>query len=774
MIARSLGLPAYVQHIQRTSGGGLGYGVDASSHAYSNVAAVHACVKAVGDALTALPLMISTEDDQILESGPAVELAECPAPGVTQRAFVRETSAYLDLYGCAPWRKTFDGAGRVMRVDILHPMRVTPKRSQATGELMHWLYLPPGRKPGQEVTIPPDEMHMILDRDYEQSHDPLRCLSPKQVVRSTIRQLWKAGIANESNLDNDAKPGLIFDFGQHAAPTEDQIREIHSHMADRYQGVQNRNRTIVTHGGATVKTVEANFKDMEFTELIKLNRTDVCMVFNVPPPVAGIFEDSNYAHAQAAEERFYVGRIVPTAARIAEEWQLGVLKHFESDQSLAAASARRDTLSVTQRCCPTLTRARRAARRNGSKLYAWFDASSVPVIQQAALARASNAREWWTMGVPLNSILDATDAPFEHVQGGDTGFIPVGVVPINEAAMPGATDPDGSDETGLLTGPENGTGRDGVRGVSVIDKASEAALAKLWERYRASWSGLERATLSKVSGHFHSLKREMLDNVRRLWPEDGAKSFTAMQRRDLIGSVLFDLAKADDRLTAKVGPLLREAVALGGEQAVSEHNEATGDEKKFSETPSVTDAIRRRQAKVKGVNKTLQRRLSAKIADALEDGQSKSQIQDAIRAEFKFAGSRAKTIAQTEIGNAVNESRQEGIKQAGVPLKSWLWSRKEKGRPNHAATEADTMRDPIPVDEPFRISGSSATCQHPGGTGKAEEDINCGCTSVSRYPGDSLKAVLSREFLTYEQLKARKDATTAKAKDGKHGTDTTD
>ncbi|MEO0966226.1 MAG: hypothetical protein AAFY08_14045 [Planctomycetota bacterium] len=68
-------------------------------------------------------------------------------------------------------------------------------------------------------------------------------------------------------------------------------------------------------------------------------------------------------------------------------------------------------------------------------------------------------------------------------------------------------------------------------------------------------------------------------------------------------------------------------------------------------------------------------------------------------------------------------------------------------------------------DADFSVPGddrlSPATCPHPRATGDPGHDVNCGCTTLARYPGDDVKAVLARYaargFVTLDQLN-RKDA----------------
>ncbi|MEM9881410.1 MAG: phage minor head protein [Planctomycetota bacterium] len=175
--------------------------------------------------------------------------------------------------------------------------------------------------------------------------------------------------------------------------------------------------------------------------------------------------------------------------------------------------------------------------------------------------------------------------------------------------------------------------------------------------------------------------------------------------------------------------------------------------------PGVASKLRRRNIKLLDVNRTVRRKLAKSLAEGFAAGESRQQIVERIKHQFNLAHRRAESIARTEIGAAVEEARHEGRLQAGVPLKSWLWSRKETGRPEHAATERATMAEPIPVEERFTIAGTDAACLHPRGTGRPEQDINCGCSTISRYPEDSLKAVLrryaERGFLTYERMLER-------------------
>lgn len=765
---------------------------------YSQVGVVYACVRARGEAIAGMPLMISAGDDEVIESGPLAELVEQPNAAMNGRAFWLATSALLDLFGKVHWVLDRDTIGRVAAVYPVAPPQMRALTDRRTGEVTGWKYRPAGRLAGFEETLAPDEVHTIIDPDFEDPHNPLKGLSPRAAVSMAISQYFKSDLANEASLDNGVEPGGALRTQGNKELTETQRRELKQWVADHHSGVRNRRRFMLLEG-LEWQQIGAAFKDMEFTELKKMSRADICSAFQVPGPVVSLFEDSNYAHANAAQEQFYTNTILPRAARLADEWEVAVLRPYQGDRSLAMSEARTVKLVRRGLCAHGFLSARRAAARSGRRFYAWFDSSQVAAVQRAALGVAETAMKWHGMGVPLNSILRATDAPFEEVPWGDRGYKPIGLIPYDEDLLdtiddpPGSPGTPGSEEPALLPDGQEaaGGGRTRRRGTSPADatlKASEATRANLWAQLRKSWEALELQADSRLRRHFHELRREVLANLDRaadqLGPPEppeapdvdkGQRAVTPDQQRDLLGTVLFDIEQADGRLQAKVGKLIREGFRLGGEQAMLEAAQASGGGADTAdpfniEDPVVREKLAARDIKLKDVNRTLRRRLSHKLAEAVDDRQTVQQMGDMVRSEFNLAGSRSRTIARTEMHGAVEEARAEGRRQAGVPMKSWLSSRKETGRPSHAATEAETLANPLSNDDDFTIAGTSITCQAPGETGLPEHDINCGCTTLSRYPKDSLKSVLDRYvrngFLSYEQLvkrdmqqQTRKDAT---------------
>jgi len=739
---------------------------------YAMVAPVFACVRARADALGSMPLRVGNAQDEILDAGPLVDLVEQPAPGLTTRNFWRATETHLLLFGRSHWHINALPGGQPVKIDPLHPLLMQAQRDPVTGGLAGWLYTPPGSSRQERLTT--DEVHTIVDPDYENPADPFSGLSPRKAAAMAIRQYFAADVANQASLDNGVALDVILAIDPNVSLTEEQYLRVKEQFRERQSGVENRRKTFVLEGGAKVHQMSANYTDMEFSELKKMSRTDICAVFNVPPSVCGYFDDSNYAHANSAEESFWLRTILPRAAWLAEEFERAIVSRFERDRSLGMTMAQRRAMTPRDHMGRSFARSTRQSNKN--QLYCWFDASGIPAVQRAMAQQADAATKWVALGVPLSDFMHAHDVGYARHPWQKTWWRDPFKIDAREDAESQLDDPAGpsADDLTLEDGPtQQGLPADGKRSLLPDTRdLSEKQKAAIWQMHRRSYLSLEKTLQSKVRGHFNELRNETLRNLEREAPQLKALGKQVIQR-DVIGRILFDVFKADNTLVARVGPLIREAVRLGGNQAMQEAADATGKAQADLfriEDPRVIEKIKARTQAMARVNHTLRRKISESLAQGVQENETTAQLADRVRKQFNFANARARTIAMTEVGAGVEEARQEGRTQAGTPMKSWLWSRKETGRHWHFDTETATTQTPVANDSPFTIAKTGSQAMGPRLSGEAKDDINCGCSTLSRYPGDSLKAVIdrymTRGFLTYEQLLQR-DAQASQTQDVK-------
>jgi len=123
----------------------------------------------------------------------------------------------------------------------------------------------------------------------------------------------------------------------------------------------------------------------------------------------------------------------------------------------------------------------------------------------------------------------------------------------------------------------------------------------------------------------------------------------------------------------------------------------------------------------------------------------------------KGVAARSETIVRTEMTRvfnlATNSQQREAAEVIPGLKKRWIATGDERTRSSHIAAHQETAAEPIPIDEPFNVGGSSL--MFPGDpAGAPEETINCRCTVVTVHPDVEL-------IKTPTDTKVDKIATTA-------------
>lgn len=728
---------------------------------YSSVVTVYACVRQKAAALCKLELRASDHNEEVLEDGPLVALLEQPNPKTSKRAMLRQISSWLDLRGVVYLIKRLSG-NVITAMYAVSDLEMIEHR--VNGELIELIYTPINGGGSERFT--PEEVHIIRDPDFG-SGDLNKSLSPRQAASLAISQHYQADLANDHSLRHGAGGGLGLVTQGNLTP--DQRKALDSDLNQKYSGPKNRHRWMLLEGAMSVEKLFSTFAEMEFTDLKYYSREDICVAYGMNPLVLGFGGREGLGsgqHTEAAHLIVWDDTHLPRAQWIAEELCDAIIPHVQRDRSLSMRDAKRRSMTTVERRRRAYTRTRQRSLALGYRYSIWFDDTSVAIVLRSKLDLAKLAGEWIDKGVTLNNVIAAFDMPFEEQPWGDTWYKPFGLVDVQDGdaqGAPGDDDlpgppPEEPEEPGVDEGTKTN------RGFEHIERLTEPQKALLWRKWRASWAGIELTFRRAHQKLINSWRKETLANLTRLLPE--GKSFTAQQRRDLIGQILFDLVLADRAADGKLGAMVTASFVLGGEQATHEAAAAEGkapeDASPFNiKDPLVEQRIRSRKVRIRDTTRTTRRRLANSLAEGVANNESVQRLAERIRKEFNFANSRAKTVARDHVGGAVEDARHEGRRQAGTPAKSWLWSRKETGRPWHMEAEQQTLEAPIPNDEMFTLPETGARTLYPRGSGPgmtAKDTANCACTTIARYPGDRVKDAraishyITHGFITDRQL----------------------
>jgi HK97 family phage portal protein len=203
----------------------------------------------------------------------------------------------------------------------------------------------------------------------------------------------------------------------------------------------------------------------------------------------------------------------------------------------------------------------------------------------------------------------------------------------------------------------------------------------------------------------------------------GAPTGARFKAPEDLGEVL-DSVDADE-LTTRLDPIWEERVSTWGDEVLAD----LGLNATFSMlNPKVVEHLRAFSGnKIVGINDTTKEKLRASLVEGVQAGDSIPDLAKRVSDVFDEArGSRAVTIARTEVIGSSNFATQSAYEQSGVvEARRWISTPDDRTRDTHLALNGEE----VPLNEPFSVGGASA--MYPGGSGVAEEDINCRCTVVA-------------------------------------------
>lgn len=171
-----------------------------------------------------------------------------------------------------------------------------------------------------------------------------------------------------------------------------------SALDQRYAGPENVRRPMILENGMKWNTTSVSMVDKELINQLQMSGTQICGVFKVPPHRIGIFEkNTNYNNTEQGNKSFLDGCIQQWVVR----WEQAM------NWKLLTAQERQEGY--------------------------FFNFNFGGLLRPDAKTRSEIQWREWQTGVPLNEIRMKNDE--NPIEGGDTSFVPVNMVPIEMAGM---------------------------------------------------------------------------------------------------------------------------------------------------------------------------------------------------------------------------------------------------------------------------------------------------------------------------------------------------
>jgi len=434
----------------------------------------------------------------------------------------------------------------------------------------------------------------------------------------------------------------------------------------RYQGAYGE-KTALLFGGIKMDKIGLSPKDMEYITQRKMSREEILAIYKVPPAVIGIYEYANYANAEI-QEKFY--------------WQNGLLPIIRKIES-----------GLNEKYVTKF--------KDSKGMFLEFDLSSVTILKEALDNKLKNAKEFFAMGVPYNTIAEKLDLPIKEIPGGDIGFIPFSLTPVESAAeetIPAANaEPD--------------------KRAKLLKKLTDTQKEIKWKTFVKISDKFESRVKLLMKKYFTEQEADVISNLNK---------YKSMKKKINIEDILFD----DDeiqKLLKNLKPLYLQIIL---KQATQEINNFNFDISFNLDSERVSTWIKTHGLNAsKNINDTTKEALRKTLSDGIDAGESIPELSKRVGEVYNQARDyRTDTIARTETISASNEANLEVYRQSGVVnKKGWLSAMDERTRDTHIEAGREyNDAGAIKLNEDFFIGAGRGSA--PGQIGLPEEDINCRCT----------------------------------------------
>ncbi len=677
---KSLADPAFFKY------GGLKFANDVEplKDAYSQVAAVYACILARARPLAMCPVKVFTKDSEggyeEAKSSPFDHLLYRPNPLMSRYQLLESWEISICRRGNAFLLMDRDAPSAVPRaIWPLDPTLMKPVKNNQ-GLPVAWEYTPGGK--AGKIRY---ELWQIIHDKLVDPDNPLMGRSPLDAARLDIQQEWDVSRWNRSYLENGCDPGGRYELTEGGSMDPEQAGEILRNHGDKHQGPSRVGEPMVDMGGLRWKSNDIPHKDMSFEAQRDFNLRAIKMVLGVPTVALGFEEDIPYAGAKAQMQMFWTNTLIPRIRSIEDVLWAYLCEGVE-----------------------------------GGKYEILFDLNDVEALRDDIAEKIGAVGPLWAVGTPAAEINRALDLGLEKWEGWENSYIPNSSTQANSGA-----------------GENPGAVKSAKEIVEFQDfSLEEIEEAKSWDRKVLRPN--EKKFQGKIRSWFFEHRNEVLERFSKLtgWEKGGPDG---EQKADDDPARPFDIdeifppeSSFNEWAGTALEPIYRKSILDGAEFGAN----MIGTEVQVTQIRGELARWLKENCldKVTQIENTLRAQLKDSLRVGLEEGESLYGLAGRIKQIHRNAQSRSMTIARTEVARAANHGQMTEFEESGVVDGSrWNAAMDGSTRPSHRALHRKTA----PMGGTFTSPVTGAVLKYPGDpNGPAEEVCNCRCY---------LRPILSKE-----------------------------
>jgi HK97 family phage portal protein len=263
-----------------------------------NMATVLACVQVISSSVASLPCYVyqSSENGRdVVKNHPLMKLIQHgPNEHQTWADYIEFTLAQVLLNGNSLTRVTFDERGQVL--ELLPIPWGNVSYEILPGQKIRYRAMLAGTH--QHITLLADDCIHLRDR----SDDGLVGKSRLTRAGSALRTALHIQQFSESLYQNGTQPSGALKHDQKLS--QEAIQRLRSRFENLHSGSAKAGTMLILDSGLSWESMSISPEDAELLDSRKFSTEEIARIYQVPPPLCGIWDHSSFTNSETAGRWF--------------------------------------------------------------------------------------------------------------------------------------------------------------------------------------------------------------------------------------------------------------------------------------------------------------------------------------------------------------------------------------------------------------------------------------------------------------------------------------
>ena len=311
--------------------------------------AIYAAVSRISNTIASMPLHFY-KGFEIQRDHPLERLVNLePHPNFTSFSWKQTMEVLRNTEGTSYALRILNNMGQLMRLDILNPMRVTPKKD-TDGNVWYSVIM----DDGSEALCP----GFLMVCMKHMSANGIRGIRPIDVLRKSLDYDTQVKEMSLDQLDG-VNHGIMLTV-PNVGMSQTQKEEAVDRFLETYE--KSGRSVVILEGGMTATNFNATSVDAQLLDVERITRNRVATVYNLPPHLLGDYTDAAPGNTEQQLLEFLQLTITP----IVEQWEEELNRKLITPQEYAEGyHFRFDTNSLTRTDVKTTAERNQMAIRGG-------------------------------------------------------------------------------------------------------------------------------------------------------------------------------------------------------------------------------------------------------------------------------------------------------------------------------------------------------------------------------------------------------------------------